>query len=156
MEEQEQALIVNGNQYRPSMGLDIADKDGKEFKVVAALSGKVATVRQDALLGNVIEIEHEKGIMTVYQSVKDMKVKVGDTVKQGDELATSSTSQFNQAVENHVHFEIRKDHVAVNPLAYFGQPIATLIEADEKAEADHDHDAEDVSESESNEEILPN
>ncbi|MBS4218919.1 M23 family metallopeptidase [Bacillus sp. FJAT-49711] len=129
-EDQEAALIVDGNKYRPNTGLDIANKDGKEFEVVAALSGKVASVRQDALLGNVIEVEHEKGIVTIYQSVKDMKVKSGDSVKQGDVLATSSTSQLNMAAKNHVHFEIRKDDQALNPQTYFGQSLTVLSEVE--------------------------
>ncbi|HEY4553190.1 MAG TPA: M23 family metallopeptidase [Bacillaceae bacterium] len=125
-EEQAAALIVDGTQYRPNMGLDIAMKDGKDFEVLAALSGKVITVRQDTLLGNVIEIEHEKGILTVYQSVKDFKVKVGDEVKQGQAIATSGTSQLNKEAKIHVHFEIRKDNEALNPLDYFGQPFTAL------------------------------
>ncbi|MCR2821383.1 M23 family metallopeptidase [Lederbergia panacisoli] len=129
-EKQEEALIVDGNKYRPNMGLDIANKDGKEFEVVAALSGKVASVRQDALLGNVIEVEHEKGVVTIYQSVKDIKVKAGDSVQQGDLLATSGTSQLNMAAENHVHFEIRKDNQALNPQTYFGQSLTVLSEAE--------------------------
>ncbi|MEK3888496.1 M23 family metallopeptidase [Bacillus sp. FSL K6-3431] len=144
-EKQESALIVDGNTYRPSLGLDIAQSEGKEFKVVSALSGKVAAVRQDSLLGNVIEIEHEKGIMTVYQAVKDIKVKAGDKVKQGDVLATSSTSQLNKAAENHVHFEIRKESKAVNPLTFFGQPV-TALENTDTTGVPEKSDSENVSE----------
>ncbi|MCJ8007934.1 peptidoglycan DD-metalloendopeptidase family protein [Lederbergia wuyishanensis] len=136
-EQQENALIVDGNKYRPSMGLDIASNDGKEFEVVAALSGKVASVRQDALLGNVIEVEHDKGVVTIYQSVKDIKVQAGDQVKQGDLLATSSTSQINMAAKNHVHFEIRKDNVALNPQTYFGQSLTALTEVDDSDSSGH-------------------
>lgn len=128
-EDQEKALIVDGNTYRPNLGIDIAKNDGSEFDVVAALSGTVADVRQDALLGNVIELEHEDGVVTIYQSVKDIQVKAGDSVQQGKKLATSSTSQLNKEAKNHVHFEIRKNSQALNPLSYFGQPLTTLAEA---------------------------
>ncbi|RKI98746.1 M23 family metallopeptidase, partial [Butyricicoccus sp. 1XD8-22] len=65
-DEQEAALIVDGNKYRTNMGIDIAMKDGSEFNVTAALSGKVTAVRDDSLLGNVIEVEHENGVKTIY------------------------------------------------------------------------------------------
>lgn len=146
-EKQEAALIVDGNKFSPSMGLDIAMKDGKDFEVLAALSGKVSDVRKDSLLGNVIEVEHEKGILTVYQSVKDIQVKAGDTVKQGDVIATSSTSQLNREAKNHVHFEIRKENKALNPLDFFGQPVTSIedyeSDADVKEELEETSDSED-------------
>ncbi|MEC2323213.1 M23 family metallopeptidase [Lederbergia lenta] len=155
-EDQEKALIVDGDMYRPNMGLDIAHKEGKEFKVVSALSGKVAAVRQDNLLGNVIEIEHDKGIMTVYQAVKDIQVEAGDMVKQGEVLATSSTSQLNKAAENHVHFEIRKESKAVNPLSFFGQPVTALeqVDADNTTSTTPEEDESDsVSEDDKSESV---
>ena len=128
LEEQEAALVVVGNSYRPNQGVDIANKDGKEFNVLAALSGKVTAVREDALLGNVIEISHENGIVTQYQALKDMKVKAGDEVKQGQAIALSGTSELNKEAGIHVHFELRKDSEALNPLEYFGKPLTALSE----------------------------
>ena len=81
--EQEEALVFYNNRYEPNKGIDIAIKDGKAFDVVASLSGNVTKVQEDALLGNVIEVEHEDGVVTRYQSVTDIQVAVGDEVKQG-------------------------------------------------------------------------
>jgi stage II sporulation protein Q len=149
-EEQEAALIVDGSTYRPNMGVDIAKKDGSGFAVTASLSGKVIDTRQDALLGNVIELEHENGIKTIYQSVSDIKVKAGDQVKQGDVLASSGTSQMNKEAKNHVHFEIRKDNMALNPIDYFGQPFTAFDKVKEPSEAsgekNHDQQTTDGSE----------
>ncbi|WP_225220872.1 M23 family metallopeptidase [Bacillus norwichensis] len=144
-DEQEAALIVDGNKYRTNMGIDIAMKDGSEFDVTAALSGKVTAVRDDSLLGNVIEVEHENGVKTIYQSVQDMKVKSGDTVKQGQVLATSGTSQLDKEAKNHLHFEIRKDNAALNPTDFFGQPFTALENAGNE-EADMDKQEEAASE----------
>jgi stage II sporulation protein Q len=127
-EEQEAALVVYGNMYYPNQGIDIS-KDGKEFEVLAAMSGTVTKVQEDSLLGNTIEIEHSKGIVTRYQSVKDFEVAVGDVVDQGQEIAKSGKSLFNEDAGVHVHFEIRKDNVAVNPINYFNKSLATLQEA---------------------------
>ncbi len=128
-EEQEAALVFYNNTYHPNTGIDIAQKDGESFEVKAALSGTVTRVDEDALLGNVIEIEHDKGIVTQYQSVTDVSVKQGDQVEQGQALAKAGQSLFNEEAGVHVHFEIRKDNVPVNPLDYFNKPLSALQEA---------------------------
>ena len=134
--EQEAAIVVYNNQYHPNTGINIAAKDGKEFDVIASLSGEVTTVKEDSLLGNVIEIEHDNGIVTQYQSIKNIKVKAGDMVKQGDQIATAGTSQFNKPLGVNVHFEIRKDGIPVNPLDYFDKPLSALQDADIDSEGD--------------------
>ena len=131
--EQEAALVVYENQYHPNTGVDITVKDSEGFKVVAALSGTVTKVSEDALLGNVIEIEHENGIVTQYQSVKDFQVKVGDDVEQGRIIATSGKSMINEEAGVHVHFEIRKDGIPLNPEDFFDRPISALEETTDEA-----------------------
>lgn len=124
--DQEAALVFYNNTYEPNQGIDITMKDDKTFDVVAALSGTVTRVDEDSVLGNVIEIQHDKGVVTQYQSVTDMKIKVGDKVKQGDVLAKAGQSLFNEKAGTHVHFEIRKDGTAVNPTNYFDKPLSAL------------------------------
>ena len=128
-EEQEAAIVVYQNQYHPNTGIDIAVNDSEAFDVMAALSGKVTKVQEDALLGNVIEIEHDDNIVTRYSSVKDMKVKVGDEIEQGQALATAGKSLFNEDAGVHVHFEIRKDGIPVNPEEYLNKSLSELQEA---------------------------
>jgi len=127
-EKQEAALVFYNNTYVPHTGVDFTSKDGETFEVVSALSGTVTRVEEDATLGNVIEIEHDKGIVTQYQSVKDVKVEVGDKVKQGQVLAMAGQSLFGEESGTHVHFEIRKDGVAVNPTKFFNKPVSDLHE----------------------------
>lgn len=93
------------------------------------MSGTVTKGPGRFLLGNTIEIEHSKGIVTRYQSVKDFEVAVGDVVEQGQAIAKAGKSLFNEEAGVHVHFEIRKADVAVNPLEYFNKSLATLQEA---------------------------
>ena len=126
--DQEAALVVYKNTYVPNTGIDIGMKDGKSFNVVASLSGTVTKVDNDSFLGNLIEIEHDKGIVTQYESVTDIKVKVGDHVDQGQVIAKAGQSLFNEKAGTHVHFEIRKDGVAVNPESYMNKPVSVLEE----------------------------
>ena len=124
--EQEEALVFYNNRYEPNKGIDIASKDGKTFDVIASLSGNVTKVQEDSLLGNVIEVDHGDGVVTRYQSVTDIKVAVGDEVKQGDVLATASKSQINDEAGTHVHFEIRKDDVALNPIEFMDKQVSAI------------------------------
>ncbi|WP_251552306.1 M23 family metallopeptidase [Neobacillus muris] len=133
-EDQEAALVFYNNTYQPNTGVDITMKDGETFDVTASLSGTVTRVEEDAILGNVIEIEHDNGIVTQYQSVKDIEVDAGDKVKQGDVLAKAGQSLFNEKAGTHVHFEIRKDGVAVNPSDYFNKPLSALQEQSESVD----------------------
>ena len=132
--DQEAALVFYNNTYQPNTGIDLTMKDGETFDVVAALSGTVTKVNEDSVLGNVIEIEHDKGVVTQYQSVKDINVKVGDQVKQGQVIAKAGQSLFNEKAGTHVHFEIRKDGVAVNPSDYFNKPLSALQDTNQKVQ----------------------
>lgn len=152
---QEEALVSYDNRYEPNKGIDIAQKDGKAFDVVAALSGIVTKVQEDALLGNVIEVEHEDGVVTRYQAVTDIQVAVGDQVKQGQAIATAGKSQINEDAGTHVHFEIRKDKVAVNPSDYEGKQASSIqtesvSSDDEEVEAEPKEDTKEEPSQEEN------
>ena len=131
-ESQENALIFYDNKYHMNRGIDLAMEDGKSFEVVSALSGTVAKVEDDALLGNTVVIEHQNGITTHYQSLTDIAVEVGDEVVKGQVIAKAGKSNLNEDAGVHVHFEIRKEGVAVNPNNYIGKSVATILEADVK------------------------
>ena len=44
--QQEASLVVYNNTYQPNTGIDYAMKDGKEFDVIASMSGKVVRSRR--------------------------------------------------------------------------------------------------------------
>lgn len=152
-EEQEAALVSYNNSYHPNTGIDISMKNGETFDVLAALSGTVTDIREDSLLGNVIIIEHDKGVVTQYSSVKDFSVEVGTQVKQGQAIAKAGQSLFNEEAGVHVHFEIRKDNNPVNPISYFDKPVSSLqVEkpADEKAATEEEATEEPADDQTSN------
>ncbi|MDQ0218486.1 M23 family peptidase [Peribacillus cavernae] len=133
-EEQEAALVSYNNRYEPNKGIDIAMEDGKTFDVVASLSGVVKNVKEDALLGNEITIEHDNGVVTHYQSVKDVAVAVGDKVEQGQALAKAGQSLLNEEAGLHVHFEIRKDNVALNPIDLIDKQLSSIEAVNEQTD----------------------
>lgn len=127
--EQEKALVFYNNTYSPNKGIDIAAKNGKEFNVAAALSGTVTKAEKDSLLGYVVTVDSGNGVAVSYQSLGSVKVEKGARVAQGEVLGTSGLSAMNKEAGSHVHFEVRKDNVAVNPERYLNKSV-TEIKAD--------------------------
>ncbi|MBG9914439.1 M23 family metallopeptidase [Bacillus sonorensis] len=131
-EEKEAALVNYDNTYSMSKGIDLAEKDGKTFDVSASLSGTVIKAAKDPVLGYVVEIEHEDGLSTVYQSLSEVSVKQGDKIEQNQVIGKAGKNLYNEESGNHVHFEIRKDGVALNPLNFMDKPVSTIEKAMEK------------------------
>lgn len=140
---QEMALIKFENTYQPNTGIDYALKSDQRFDVLASMSGKVINVQTDSLLGNIVEIEHSSGIVTQYSSIDDIVVQQDDQVMQGTAIAKSSTSAINEAAKTHVHFEIRKDGVAINPALFFKKPLSALEGNAENAQSETDNKVEE-------------
>ena len=114
----EVSLVKYENTFWPHSGVDFARKDGKSFDVVAALGGKVVRVEENPLVGHLVEIQHDNGLVTVYQSLSDVKVKEGQLVSQGDLIARAGENIFEKDAGVHLHFEVRKDGQPINPEQY--------------------------------------
>lgn len=113
---QQQSLIKYDNIYMPNTG--ILYSSDEEFEIISILDGKVSSIKTDDILGNIIEIEHNNNVVTIYQSVKDVKVKEGDTIKQGDIIALSGSNKLEDEKNNCLHFEVYKDGSLINPLNF--------------------------------------
>ncbi|MEC1719571.1 peptidoglycan DD-metalloendopeptidase family protein [Schinkia azotoformans] len=145
-EEQEAALVFYNNTYYPSTGIDIAQENGEGFDVVASLSGTVVRAENDPILGNVVEIEHENGVTTFYQSLDEMHVEAGIQVDQGDVIGTAGTSVYNKDAGIHVHFEIRQNNDPINPNDLFNKPFSEAENVATKNAAKSKESAEQVKE----------
>ena len=120
-ETQQNSIIFYENTYIPSSGVSYSNDD--EFDVIAILDGKVVDVKEDDILGNIITITHDNGIVSSYQSLTDIKVKVDDVVKQGDIIAKSYTSNISTDLGNHLYFELMINGINVDPEDYFDKCI---------------------------------
>ncbi|MDA0376065.1 MAG: peptidoglycan DD-metalloendopeptidase family protein [bacterium] len=69
--------------------------------------------------GNVIEVDHGNGLVTLYGHNKELYVKEGDRVQRGQKIAwMGNTGQVYGATGIHVHFEVRVGGVKKNPVLY--------------------------------------
>lgn len=115
------ALIQYEDSYYPHTGMDLASKDQKPFDVTAVLPGQVVKAEKDPMVGFVVEVEHADGITTVYQSLEDLQVAVGDEVEQGTILGKAGRNVFEKELGVHLHFEVREDGTPVSPDKYLTQ-----------------------------------
>lgn len=119
---QEKSILYHENTYIQNSGMDFGLKDS--FDVVSVLDGTVIDVREDELLGTVVEIKHDNELISSYQSLSEVSVKKNDTVKQGQVIGKSGTNKVDQDLGNHLHFELYKAGEIVDPSKYFDQVIS--------------------------------
>lgn len=120
--EQTNSIIYYQDTYIQNCGISYSN-DGEPFDVVSVLDGEVIEVKQDTLLGNIIKIKHSESVMSVYQSIGEINVAVGDNVVKGTVLATSSTSNIRSTLNNHLYFELLIDGINVNPEEYYDKSL---------------------------------
>lgn len=120
-EDQEKSIIFHENTYMQNSGIDFVYENS--FDVIAVLEGTVTNVKEDELLGKIVEVNHNNDYVSIYQSLGDVKVKKGDTVSQGQVLGTSGTNKLDKDLGNHLHFEFYAEGQIVNPTLYLDKEL---------------------------------
>ena len=121
---QEKSIIFYENTYMQNSGVDYVSE--KAFDVVSVLAGKVVSVDVDETLGNIVKIEHDKGIITTYQGIDNVALKVGDNVTQGTVVGTSGKSLVNSNYTTSLHFEVSYKGELVDPENFYSLNIDEL------------------------------
>ena len=121
---QQNSLIYYENIYMQNTG--ILYNSDKQFNVIAVLDGTVKNIKEDKILGNVIEIEHGTNLTAFYQSIDNIKVKVGDQVKQGDLIATSGANNIENTKDNCLHFQVYNQGQLLNPETFYTMNLNEL------------------------------
>lgn len=105
--------------WRTHDGIDICSGVGAEVRAAAA--GTVASIYEDEALGTVVTIQHDGGYLTRYANLDPTPtVSVGQSVEQGDPIGCVGTSALMEAgATDHLHFELCRDAVSLNPADYF-------------------------------------
>ncbi len=100
------------------MGIDI--KAEKTTVVKAAEAGTIKSIKNDPRYGLTIVIEHDGSTQTVYSNLLTSEFVVeGEKVEKGQSIGTvGNTAVFEIADEPHLHFEILKDSIPVDPAIY--------------------------------------
>lgn len=106
------------DEWTTHLGIDFAAE--KTDVVKASANGKIKSIKNDPRYGLTVVIEHENGFESIYSSLLTAEfVKVGEEIEQGQTIATvGNTARFEIADETHLHFEIKKDGINVDPNIY--------------------------------------
>lgn len=123
-EEQSSSIILHDNTYLQNTGINYSSDE--EFDIVSILDGEVIEVKDNELLGKSVTIKHEKDVISVYQSLKDVTVKQGDKVLKGQVIAKSGSCNLIKEKENNLHFELYVSGTIVDPEEYFDKDINNI------------------------------
>lgn len=104
-------------------GVDFEAKEGAEVK--AAADGKIVSIRQDALWGDVIEIAHDGNIVTRYCGVTASSVTEGQSMQAGDVIGKLAAVPAEVLDPSHLHMEVLVNGTYTDPLTLIkGQTVS--------------------------------
>jgi len=97
-------------------GIDLAAPAGTPVKTAAA--GDVLFAGDQKGYGLIAIVEHATGLITLYAHNRDLRVKTGQKVREGQVIATVGDSGATSGP--HLHFEVRREGKPVDPLEHLG------------------------------------
>ena len=107
--------ILNGKPKWPHYGIDFAAKEGTKIK--AMLDGTATMVEPDLFYtGGTLIFDHGHGISTLYMHMRDIYVKKGQKIKQGDIIGTVGSTGRSTGPHLDVRlnwFDVRLDPATV-------------------------------------------
>jgi murein DD-endopeptidase MepM/ murein hydrolase activator NlpD len=95
-------------------GTDFAAPEGTV--VIAPAFGRVIFYANDGQLGNLLILDHGAGYQTQYGHLKQALVEVGAVVERGQAIA--QVGNTGKSTGPHLHYEIRKLGIPVNPMQF--------------------------------------
>jgi len=122
----EVSSVRNNRQHK---GLDLGVQSGTQ--VLAPQDGTIKTSQiTQGNCGGLIEITHANNITTRYCHLKNLNVKVGQTVKAGEVIGLSggAANDYGKGLSTgaHLHFEVLAGNQFVDPEKYLSGNIAGL------------------------------
>lgn len=108
--------------WRTHNGIDINGANGDQVNAIC--DGEVTAVRDDALWGTVVTIDHGNGITADYCGLqKSSTVQPGDMVKINQKIGVLGEIPLESADGMHLHLEMQRDGVTVSPTDYLDKRI---------------------------------
>lgn len=108
--------------WRTHDGVDLSGVAGDAVKAIN--NGTVIAVRDDALWGTVVTIDHGNGITAEYRGLdRDGAVQPGDTVNINDKVGVLGDIPVEKNDGAHLHLELYKDGKLVSPSEYIGKTV---------------------------------
>lgn len=115
----EPQFFAAANAWQVHNGIDLQTDYGTPVK--ASATGTVEWVGQDGNMGLCVELSHANGYSTLYAGLAGADyIKQGDPVHQGQVIAHAGNGVLAEGEDGpHLHFEVRRNGEAVDPLLVF-------------------------------------
>ncbi len=97
------------------LGIDISGKEGSA--IFASAPGTIIFADWSYDYGNMIIIAHANGFRTVYKHNQRTLKTAGETVRRGEPIALLGNTG-KESTGPHLHFELWKDEIAIDPKDY--------------------------------------
>ena len=123
-ENKENSIIYYNGTYMQNRGIIYNSQN--EFNVVSILNGQVMDVSNDGVLGFVVTIKHDNGLVSMYHGLSSISVNKGDNVIGSTIIGKSGELNFDDNLKNALLFELTKDGSFVNPENYYDRNINEL------------------------------
>ena len=123
-DRQKESIVYYDNTYMPNTGIDYVAEE--KFDVVVVMDGTVIDIKEDEMLGKIVEVKHNNQFISSYAGLDTINVQKGESISQGSIIGTSGTSKLNESFGNHLHFELYEDGVNVDPLKIIGKNLGDL------------------------------
>ena len=103
-----------GWDWKHHSGLDIGGQIGDP--IWSAAAGTVRHAGRAGTYGKLVTVDHGFGVTTYYAHCSNVLVRSGQRVRRGQQLAMIGNT--GRSTGPHLHFEVRLDGTAVDPLDY--------------------------------------
>ena len=121
VDKQKEAIIYYNNTYMPNTGLDY--QSDNQFEIVSILDGVVIDIKEDEILGKIIEIKHDNELVSSYSGLSEISVQKGENVTIGQKIGMSGTNKLNNSLGNNLHLEIYQNGLNIDPSQVIGKKL---------------------------------
>ncbi len=99
------------------VGLDFSCKANDQ--VTSAANGIVKSITDDGVYGKTVTVSHTEGFVTLYRGLESINVSVDELIAEGQLIGTAAeVLPYEAHMGTHIHFELIKDGIRVNPLSF--------------------------------------
>jgi len=122
--------VYNNKPRDPHSGLDIAAPEGTPVRAVT--DGTVIDADDYFFTGNTVIVDHGQGVFSLYAHLKEMKVKPGKRLEQGEILGT--IGKTGRVTGPHLHWMMVMNETIVDPLLFVPPRIIRKVAKKPKKE----------------------
>lgn len=124
MDRQKESIIYYNDTYMQSSGIDYTSENS--FDVISILEGVVIDIKEDELLGKIVEIKHTNELVSSYAGLSEINVSKGENITKDMKIGKSGSNKINESLGNHLHFEVYKNGVNIDPLKVIGKKLGDI------------------------------